>query len=128
MKKKIFTSFFSLVIIWLFSGSLISAQIGTRFPPEKKIVTDPVTGTQLTFLTSKPAGDSKIYQTHPQWTADGEWVIFRSNRVRGEAMAVNEKTGDIVQVSEGGFTGMLNIAQKSMKLYFMRYEIGRAHV
>lgn len=36
-------------------------------------------------------------------------------------MAVNEKTGDIVQVSEGGFTGMLCIAQKSMKLYLMRY-------
>jgi oligogalacturonide lyase len=35
-------------------------------------------------------------------------------------MAVNEKTGVIVQVSEGGFTGMLNVARKSMKLYFMR--------
>ena len=35
-------------------------------------------------------------------------------------MAVNEKTGDIVQVTEGGYTGMLNIARKCMKLYFMR--------
>lgn len=96
------------------------SQIGTRFPSEKKIVTDPVTGTQLTFLTSTPQGDSKIYQTHNQWTSDGKWVIFRSNRVRGEAMAVNEETGIIVQVSEGGFTGMLNVARKSMKLYFMR--------
>jgi oligogalacturonide lyase len=98
----------------------VSSQIGTRFPPEKKVVTDLVTGTQLTFLTSKPAGDSKIYQTHNQWTSDGNWVIFRSDRVRGEAFAVNEKSGDIVQVSEGGFTGMLNVARKSMKLYFMR--------
>ncbi|MFZ0282980.1 MAG: hypothetical protein WAL29_15110 [Bacteroidales bacterium] len=105
----------------MFSPSLHS-QIGTRFPSEKKVITDPVTGTRLTFLTGKPAGDSKIYQTHRQWTADGEWVIFRSNRVRGEAMAVNEKTGVIVQVSEGGFTGMLNVAQKSMKLYFMRFD------
>ena len=99
-----------------------NAQIGTRFPSEKKIITDPVTGTQLTFLTSKAEGDSKIYQTHRQWTADGKWIIFRSNRVKGEAMAVNETTGEIVQVSEGGFTGMLNVAQKSMKLYFMRSE------
>jgi oligogalacturonide lyase len=98
----------------------VSAQIGTRFPSEKKVVTDPVTGTQLTFLTSKQAGDSKIYQTHNQWTADGNWIIFRSDRVRGEAFAVNEKSGDIVQVSEGGFIGMLNVARKSMKLYFMR--------
>jgi oligogalacturonide lyase len=98
----------------------VSAQIGTKFPSEKKIIKDPITGTTLTFLTSTPAGDSKIYQTHNQWTADGNWIIFRSNRVRGEAFAVNEKSGDIVQVSEGGFTGMLNVARKSMKLYFMR--------
>jgi len=36
-------------------------------------------------------------------------------------MAVNEKTGDQVQVTEGGYFGMLNVARKSMKLYFMRY-------
>ncbi|MCM4157247.1 hypothetical protein DHD80_14665 [Gramella sp. AN32] len=97
-----------------------SAQIGKRFPSEKKVIKDPVTGTELIFLTSTPGGDSKIYPTHPQWTADGEWVIFRSNRVKGEAMAVNEETGQIVQVTEGGYTGMLNIAQNSMKLYYMR--------
>src|SRR5262249_8138430 len=100
------------------------AQIGRRFPSEKKIVKDPVTGTMLTFLTSTPAGDSKIYQTHNQRTSDGQWVIFRSNRVRGEAMAVNEKSGDIVQVTEGGYTGMLNVARKSMKLYFLRFPPG----
>jgi len=100
------------------------AQIGRRFPSEKKIVKDPVTGTTLTFLTSAPTGDSKIYQTHNQWTADGQWVIFRSNRVRGEAMAVNEKSGEIVQVTEGGYTGMLNVARKSMKLYFLRFPPG----
>ena len=96
------------------------AQIGKRFPSERKVVKDPVTGTMLTFLTSTPAGDSKIYQTHNQWTSDGQWVIFRSNRVRGEAMAVNEKTGDIVQVTEGGYTGMLNVARNSMRLFFLR--------
>lgn len=95
-------------------------QIGKRFPSERKVVKDPVTGTMLTFLTSTPAGDSKIYQTHTQWTADGEWLIFRSNRARNEALAVNEKTGDIVQVTEGGYAGMLCIARKSMKLYCMR--------
>ncbi|HVE55969.1 MAG TPA: hypothetical protein VNB22_04020 [Pyrinomonadaceae bacterium] len=96
------------------------AQIGRRFPSERKVVKDPVTGTMLTFLTSTPVGDSKIYQTHNQWTSDGQWLIFRSDRVRGEAFAVNEKTGEIVQVTEGGYTGMLNVARNSMKLYFMR--------
>src|SRR5450759_2470662 len=120
MKIKILSAFISIILIQLFSIQLSPGQIGTRFPSEKKTVTDPVTGTKLTFLTSNSAGDSKIYQTHNQWTSDGNWVIFRSNRVRGEAMAVNEKTGQIVQVSEGGYIGMLNVARKSMKLYFMR--------
>ena len=106
----------------LFSTSA-NAQIGRRFPSEKKVVKDPVTGTLLTFLTSTPSGDSKIYQTHNQWTSDGQWLIFRSNRVRGEAIAVHEQTGEMVQVTEGGYTGMLNIARHSMKLYFMRNEI-----
>src|SRR5215475_5888029 len=88
---------------------LVNAQIGKRFPSERKVIKDPVTGTMLTFLTSTPNGDSKIYQTHNQWTSDGKWIIFRSNRVRGEAMAVNEQTGEMVQVTEGGYTGMLNV-------------------
>ena len=99
----------------------LHAQMGTRFPSERKVINDPKTGVELVFLTSKSGtGDSKIYQTHNQWTADGKWVIFRSDRVQGEAMAVNEETGDIVQVTEGGFTGMLCVARKSMNLYHMR--------
>ncbi|MDP2890037.1 MAG: hypothetical protein Q8P34_13870 [Bacteroidota bacterium] len=117
------TSIFIILIIagiCMIGNSPVQAQIGHRFPSERKVVKDPVTGTQLTFLTSNPAGDSKIYQTHNQWTSDSEWLIFRSDRVKDEAMAVNEKSGEIVQVTEGGYTGMLNVARKSMKLYFMR--------
>src|SRR4051812_10128889 len=93
------------------------AQIGRQFPSERKVVTDPVTGTPLTFLTTKAHNDIKIYPTHPQWTADGKWVVFRSAMAGWEAMAVNEQSGQIVQISEGGFTGMLNLSTKSMKLY-----------
>ena len=117
--SNIFRAFLATVLALAFVGNA-SAQIGRRFPSEKKIVVDPVTGVPLTFLTSKPAGDSKIYQTHHQWTADGQWLVFRSNRVPGQAMAVNEATGDLVQVTEGGFTGMLCLADHSMSLYFLR--------
>jgi oligogalacturonide lyase len=110
----------ALLCVALTLSTAAHAQIGKRFPSERKVVKDPVTGTMLTFLTSQPRGDSKIYPTHPQWTSDGQWLVFRSNRVRGEAMAVNEQSGDLVQVSEGGYVGMLNLARKSMKLYFMR--------
>ena len=51
-----------------------------------------------------------------QW----RWLVFRSARVEGEAMAVNEESGEIVQVTEGGYLGTLNVARKSMKLYLMR--------
>lgn len=120
MKMKRFLLLTSAFYTLLMLASPAYSQIGRRFPSERKVVKDPVTGTMLTFLTSTPTGDSKIYQTHNQWTSDGQWLIFRSGRVPGEAMAVNEKTGEMVQVTEGGYMGMLNIARKSMKLYFMR--------
>jgi oligogalacturonide lyase len=107
-------------LLALLAASASHAQIGRQFPSERKVVKDPVTGTMLTFLTSKPHRDSKIYPTHQQWTADGKWVVFRSALANGEALAVNEESGQIVQVSEGGYTGMLNLSTKSMKLYFMR--------
>jgi len=110
----------SCIMVNLIITSIAIAQIGQRFPSEKKIVPDPVTGVPLTFLTSTTAGDSKIYQTHHQWTCDGQWVIFRSNRVPGQAMAVNEQTGVIVQVTESGYSGMLCLADHSMNLYFIR--------
>lgn len=119
MSKK----FFLLSIIaftWL-SQTYVKAQIGKRFPSEKKVIKDPVTGTKLIFLTSTPKGDHKIYPTHNQWTSDGEWIIFRSDRAGDEAIAVNEKTGDMVQVTEGGYKGKLSIARKSMKLFIMRH-------
>ncbi|MBF4483500.1 hypothetical protein [Flavobacterium sp. CSZ] len=112
--KPIINTLFLLCTITAFS------QIGKRFPSEKKIIKDPVTGQELIFLTTTSAGDSKTYPTHPQWTSDGEWLIFRTKRANGEAVAVNEKSGVMVQVTEGGYTGTLCMAQKSMKLYFMR--------
>ncbi|MFK7922440.1 MAG: hypothetical protein AB8H47_10815 [Bacteroidia bacterium] len=112
--------FFTVLIMGLATCLSAQGQIGKRFPSERKVVIDPVTGAELIFLTSTPQRDSKIYQTHNQWTSDGQWLIFRSSRVKGEAMAVNEKSGDIVQVTEGGYSGMLNIARKSMRLFFMR--------
>lgn len=109
-----------LLLVMVFLGGELLAQLGARFPSERRVVVDPVTGTELVFLTRSSADDSKIYQTHNQWTSDGEWLIFRSDRVPGEALAVNESTGEMVQVTEGGYVGMLNVSRKTMQLYFMR--------
>ncbi len=111
----------SIITVFLLIISIqCTSQIGTRFPSERKVIKDPVTGQKLIFLTSTPAGDRKIYPTHNQWTSDGKWLIFRSRRVVGEAMAVNEKSGVMVQVTEGGYRGKLLVARKSMKLFIMR--------
>lgn len=106
-------------------GLSVHAQIGRRFSSEKKVVKDPITGIELVFLTSGPEAEKKIYPTHNQWTSDGKWVIFHSERVPGEIMAVNEETGDMVQVTAGGFSGMPSVARKSMKLYYMRKHGGQ---
>jgi oligogalacturonide lyase len=106
----------------LFCASTVFGQMGRTWPSEKKIVPDPVTGLPLEFLTSTDGGytQSKIYQTHRQWTADGKWLIFRGARETGsQAFAVNEESGQIVQVTENGFTGMLCAGNKTMKLYVM---------
>src|SRR5271157_198231 len=111
-----------LAVVVLVAASAAFAQMGRTWPSEKKIVPDPVTGLPLTFLTSTDGGysQSKIYQTHRQWTVDGKWLIFRGVRETGpQAMAVNEETGQIVQVTENGFMGMLCAGNKTMKLVVM---------
>lgn len=123
------TALLGFVLFSLTSHAM--AQVGKRYPSEKRIEPDPVTGVPLTILTDGKSSDNKIYQTHPQWSADGMWIIFRtSGRAQGsQAYAVNESSGDIVQLTEGAGnnTGTLNLARKSMKLYFLRNQTQREH-
>lgn len=118
----------------LLGASALASNVGRRFPSEMRVFSDKVTGVPVTALTTDPmANDAKIYQTHPQWTADNKYIIFRSNRgapapasgataAAAQAFAVNETTGEIIQLTDGPDTGTgsLNIARKSMKLYFFR--------
>jgi oligogalacturonide lyase len=106
-------------------SSVLASDVGRRFPSEMRKIVDAKTGVTITALTTSPASDDKIYQTHPQWTADGKYIVFRSNRAaegRTQAFAVNETTGEIIQLTDGpGIgTGSLNVARKSNKLYFFR--------
>ena len=77
----------------------------------------------MTAFTSGTASNAIIYPTHPQWAADGQHIIFRSNRAGGvwQAFAVHETTGEIVQLTDGpGTGGSLNVARLSNRLYFLR--------
>ncbi|ALJ01104.1 biopolymer transporter Tol [Rufibacter tibetensis] len=53
---------------------------GQRFPSESATIVDPVTGVKITALTTSRHSSSKIYQDHPNWTADGKYIVFTSNR------------------------------------------------
>lgn len=102
---------------------LAASNVGRRLPSEKRSFTDPVSGLTINVLTSDPANDSKPYQTHTTWTADGKWIIFRSDRGGGsQAYLVNEQSGDIIQITDGpaSGTGSLNLSRKTNKLYLTR--------
>ena len=98
------------------------SNVGRRLPPEKRVVRDAVTGATLTFLTTDPANDSKPYQTDPTWTADGRWILLRSNRGDGaQAFLLEAQTGDIIQVTDGATnTSTVSLSRKTNKLYLLR--------
>jgi oligogalacturonide lyase len=100
-----------------------ASNVGRRLPSEKRTVVDEATGATLTFLTTDQANDAKPYQTHTTWTADGRWVVFRSDRAGSgpQAFLVSEQTGDIVQLTDGPTdTGSLNLSRKENALYYVR--------
>jgi oligogalacturonide lyase len=64
MKKQFYLSVVLMFYV-VFALSSAYAQIGTRFPSEKKVVKNSVTGIMLTFLTNNPHGDTKFIRlTH----------------------------------------------------------------
>jgi oligogalacturonide lyase len=72
-EKNSIISIITLLII--ISCTSTQSQIGQRFPSEKKVVKDPLTGVQLTFLTSTPVGDSKIYTRSGHPMANGSFSV-----------------------------------------------------
>lgn len=119
---------YRLTVVSLLLASLTAtagaSNVGRRYPSEMRRMTDPVTGVAITVLTTDPANDAKPYQTHPTWTADGNWMLFRSNRGGNgqQAFLVNVHDGTIVQLTDGPRTGTgsLNLSIKEMKLFYMR--------
>ena len=97
--------------------------VGRRFPAEMMVIRDSVSGLPITVLTTDTANDSKLYQTHPQWTSDGNYIVFRSDRAgtgRRQAFAVDVHRGNIIQLTDDPAqgTGSLNLSRKKMELYY----------
>ncbi len=114
------------IAVLLLAGEAQASEVGRRSPPEPKRFQDAVTGATVTALTTGLSNDAKIYQTHPQWTAEGGWIVFRSaDRAAdrtAQAFAVHETSGDIVQLTDGPGVqiGSLNVARRSQRLYYIR--------
>ncbi len=111
------------VLSLLAAAEADASHVGRRFPPEKRIIVDAVTGLNLTFLTTDPVNDSKPYQTDPTWTADGKWILLRSSRDGSgpQAFLVHEQTGDIIQMTAGDVNASnVTLSHKTNKAFFMR--------
>jgi oligogalacturonide lyase len=112
-----------------------TSDVGRRFLSERQVFVDRTTGAVLTALTTAATNDQKIYHTHPQWTRDGAYVVFRSfSRSRDgqpQLFALNEITGEIIQLTDGpgvrAGADSVFVARKSNKLYYLRQVEGRWH-
>ncbi len=54
----------------------VASGIGTRSHSERSTYVDEKTDAVVTRLTSAPAKDDKIYQTHPNWISDGTHIVY----------------------------------------------------
>ncbi len=104
---------------------------GQRFPSESLTITDPVTGVKFIALTTSRHNSVKIYQDHPNWTADGKYIVFTSNRnttaggnvtfatpqarAAGgtrQYYAISMATHEIVQITSGSAGGDMLLGHK----------------
>jgi len=76
-------------------------------PAEHRKMTDPQTGTELTFLTTDPAEDTNLYFHDCSWLADSSLIVFMSQRETGGLMGYLTATGELVQLTtpRGGLGG-----------------------
>ena len=61
----------------------VSAQIGRRFPSEKKVIKDPKTGVELVFLTSQQG------HVHPTFKPDGTEIEIQSAMLSEDNRSMN---------------------------------------
>jgi len=94
--------------------------VGKKWPVEKSSYQDSVTGLKVTMLTTSPAKDNKIYQTHPNWTADGLHIVFMSDRSgTNQYYAVSEKHGTIVQLTDEFGPGNACLSRIHNRMYYV---------
>lgn len=91
------------------------------FPSEAKQEIDPVTGAQLTYLTTNPASDTNLYFHERSWSSDSSFILFYSAREKGGLMGYITATGELFRVSTpSGAVGAATAALKKNALFALR--------
>ncbi|MCP4609044.1 MAG: hypothetical protein GY845_10075 [Planctomycetes bacterium] len=104
----------------LYSASQDTSYVGQRFPSERKTYKDLVTGYEIFMLTTSPAKDNKIYQTHPNWTADGRHIVFTSDRTgTNQYFALSTDTGVITQLTNDNGPGNAFVSRTKGKMFYI---------
>jgi oligogalacturonide lyase len=102
--KQIWLSAILFLVVTICANICLASQdtsnVGRRFPSERTSYRDLVTGYEISMLTTSPAKDNKIYQTHPNWIADGRHIVFVSDRTgTNQYFALSTDTGEITQLT-----------------------------
>ncbi len=96
------------------------AGIGKRLPSESMTYVDAITGTKISMLTTSPAKDNKIHQTHPSWTTDQEYIVFTSNRTgSNQYFAVSIQTGMIAQRTDDTRPGNACLSHSKNEMFYV---------
>ena len=104
---------------------------GQRFASENLTIKDEVTGADIIALTTSRHNNSKIYQDHPQWTADGNYLVFRSSRAGWQYYAMSMEDYEIVQITTGDNNQFLHLGWTTNNAYQIRdsavieFDLGR---
>ena len=94
--------------------------VARKFPSEKNSYKDSITGLEITMLTTSAAKDNKIYQTHPNWTADGQHIVFISDRSgTNQYYAVSVATGTIVQLTDDRQANNACLSRTRNRMYYI---------
>jgi len=116
-------TFLILAINFKANGSPSSQSVylvACKFPSEKMTYKDTKTDLEITMLTTSSAKDDKIYQTHPNWTADGQHIVFMSDRSgTNQYFAVSVKTGTIVQLTDDRQPGNACLSRTRNRMYYI---------
>lgn len=115
-----FAIYLSTLLVTGPTTKVAASGIGARSPSERSTYVDDKTGAVVTRLTSAPAKDDKIYQTHPNWISDGTHIVFTSDRTGdNELFALEETTGEIIQLTDHD-SGAIVVARHDDLMYLVR--------